>query len=168
MLSLNRARIDENEVRHSNIEAECVVPQGSVVGITNDGNNSIGNNSRNVRERIDNRNNLFNCRNKSKCPLKNKCLSENIVYICKVRTVGKEFRYLGSTSQTFKSRFNKLDMSLNIAQVIEAANKVDDIIAVVRDGPIFYMVLNNKEDEDYMLTPESVTKLEKTLDYIES
>ena len=46
-----------------------------------------------------------NCRKKAECPLQNKCLTRNIVYLAKVTSEGKEFRYIGATSCEFKSRW---------------------------------------------------------------
>ena len=43
-----------------------------------------------------------NCRDKLKCPLANKCLSENIIYEARVVTTNNLFRYIGSTSNTLK------------------------------------------------------------------
>ena len=43
-----------------------------------------------------------NCRNKDKCPVKNKCLSQNVVYKA---TLPSGINYIGMTSNTFKTRY---------------------------------------------------------------
>ena len=47
-----------------------------------------------------------NCRNKSNCPLKGKCLEPNIVYQANVHHEQQISKYIGITEPEFKSRYN--------------------------------------------------------------
>ena len=49
-----------------------------------------------------------NCRNKTDCPLNNKCLTPNIVYEAQItnNTNVDQKRYLGASETPFKERFN--------------------------------------------------------------
>ena len=48
-----------------------------------------------------------NCRYKDQCPLNNKCLDKNVIYLCHVKeSINDEGQYyIGLTSQTFKQRW---------------------------------------------------------------
>ena len=48
------------------------------------------------------------CRNKTDCPLNNKCLTPNIVYEAQItnNTNDDQKRYLGASETPFKERFN--------------------------------------------------------------
>ena len=48
---------------------------------------------------------LCNCRNKSLCPLKSKCLTKNVIYKATVTTKKEIKQYVGSTGGTFKTRW---------------------------------------------------------------
>ena len=49
--------------------------------------------------------NTCNCRNRTNCPVGNRCLLDNVVYEAKVRTGSKEYRYVGSSANSFKKRW---------------------------------------------------------------
>ena len=51
--------------------------------------------------------NSCNCRDKSKCPVKNKCLTETVIYKAKVQYEQVEMEYIGLTDNPFKTRFNE-------------------------------------------------------------
>ena len=71
----------------------------------NDNNNSGGRMARrNIAGNRGEEKRLCNCRNRGICPLDNKCLLDNIVYEATVRTEGSNFRYVGSTANSFKKR----------------------------------------------------------------
>jgi len=54
-----------------------------------------------------------NCRSKRSCPLNNKCLIKNVIYKATV-TSNKEIKeYIGSTGNTFKSRWYNHNYSFN-------------------------------------------------------
>ena len=56
---------------------------------------------------------------------------------------------------------------LTISEVIAQVDSQDDpICGVVKDGPIYYLVLNDKEEEDFMFTDKTVSSLERALDII--
>ena len=46
-----------------------------------------------------------NCRNKKECPLNNNCLEKNIIYEATIISENEEKSYVGSTGNTFKSRY---------------------------------------------------------------
>ena len=48
---------------------------------------------------------LCNCRTKTKCPLNNKCLVENVIYKATIKSANETKNYLGSTGGTFKKRW---------------------------------------------------------------
>ena len=50
---------------------------------------------------------MCNCRKKEKCPVKNKCLTESVIYKAKVKHDNNEMEYIGLTDNTFKTRFNE-------------------------------------------------------------
>ena len=51
---------------------------------------------------------LCNCRNKTNCPVNNKCLTKNIIYEAKITPAnGNPMTYIGSTRRSFKIRFNE-------------------------------------------------------------
>ena len=43
-----------------------------------------------------------NCRNKHQCPLQNKCLTKDIVYMATVESEGLEYKYIGATACEFQ------------------------------------------------------------------
>ena len=47
-----------------------------------------------------------NCRVKCDCPLDGKCKTDNVIYQATVTTNDNEIDYIGSTSTTFKARYN--------------------------------------------------------------
>ena len=47
-----------------------------------------------------------NCRNKSACPVKNQCLTRNVIYEAEVNSKKGTRSYVGSTGRTFKDRWN--------------------------------------------------------------
>ena len=49
---------------------------------------------------------MCNCRNKSKCPLKGKCLLKSVIYKATVKTNNNSKYYVGLTGNSFKERFN--------------------------------------------------------------
>ena len=46
-----------------------------------------------------------NCRKPKECALRGKCLTENIVYKCKVQTTNSTKEYIGITASSFKTRY---------------------------------------------------------------
>ena len=48
---------------------------------------------------------LCNCRDKSQCPLENKCLTNNVIYRATVTTKNETKKYIGSTGGPFKKRW---------------------------------------------------------------
>ena len=48
---------------------------------------------------------LCNCRNKEQCPIKNKCLTKNVIYKATVTTKKETMNYIGSTGGPFKTRW---------------------------------------------------------------
>ena len=46
-----------------------------------------------------------NCRKPNKCAMKGKCLTENIVYKCEVKTKNSTKEYIGITASSFKTRY---------------------------------------------------------------
>ena len=78
--------------------------------ITKNKNNEANSNDKNnTKSNIDNLTNAqpdnCNCRDKLKCPLANKCLTENIIYEARITTQNSLFKYIGSTSNSFKKRW---------------------------------------------------------------
>ena len=55
---------------------------------------------------------------------------------------------------------------LDVIAEADAQNS-DSQIQVVRDGPIFYLVFNNKDTEDFQFTIESLAQLNAALDIID-
>ena len=53
-----------------------------------------------------------NCRDKSTCPVDNKCLRCNVVYIATVEYEDKTESYIGMTENTFKTRYTLHKSSL--------------------------------------------------------
>ena len=51
--------------------------------------------------------NTCNCRDKSKCPVDNKCLTETVIYKAKVHYEHAEMEYIGLTDNPFKTRYNE-------------------------------------------------------------
>ena len=51
--------------------------------------------------------NMCNCRDKSKCPVDNKCLTETVIYKAKVHYEHAEMEYIGLTDNPFKTRYNE-------------------------------------------------------------
>ena len=47
---------------------------------------------------------LCNCRDKSQCPLENKCLTNNVIYKATVTTKNETKQYIGSTGGPLKKR----------------------------------------------------------------
>ena len=57
-----------------------------------------------------------NCRNKSKCPLNNQCLSENVLYTATITSNLPNYdakRYVGVTALQWKYRFNNHNSSFS-------------------------------------------------------
>ena len=54
-----------------------------------------------------------NCRSKNSCPLNNKCLIENVIYKATVISNKETMEYIGSTANTFKSRWYNHNHSFN-------------------------------------------------------
>ena len=50
---------------------------------------------------------------KEKCPLDNNCLTNNIIYRATIKTNNRIKFYIGSTSTTFKNRYNNHEASFN-------------------------------------------------------
>ena len=48
---------------------------------------------------------LFNCKNKNLFPLKNKCLTKNVICKATVTTKNETKQYIGSTGGPFKTRW---------------------------------------------------------------
>ena len=46
-----------------------------------------------------------NCRDRSTCPVGNKCLKNNVVYEATVQHEGKAQKYIGMTENAFKTRY---------------------------------------------------------------
>ena len=53
-----------------------------------------------------------NCRDKSACPVGNKCLKSNVVYRATVEYEDKTEHYIGMTENTFKTRYTLHKSSL--------------------------------------------------------
>ena len=53
-----------------------------------------------------------NCRDKSACPVANKCLKSNVVYKATVVYEDKSEHYIGMTENTFKTRYTLHKSSL--------------------------------------------------------
>ena len=54
-----------------------------------------------------------NCRSKNSCPLNNKCLIKNVIYRATVTSNKETMEYIGSTANTFKSRWYNHNHSFN-------------------------------------------------------
>ena len=55
-----------------------------------------------------------NCRDGTKCPLQEKCMSSNIIYKAEVKTDNRSvMSYIGSTGTTFKARYANHKRSFN-------------------------------------------------------
>ena len=54
-----------------------------------------------------------NCRNKQECPLPGKCTIENVIYETTIATTQETKKYIGLTSNTFKTRFTSHKSSFN-------------------------------------------------------
>ena len=63
--------------------------------------------------RADNNQNLCNCRDKSKCPVENKCQTQNVIYKATAEHNNTTTTYIGSTSNTFKTRYTNHKHSFN-------------------------------------------------------
>ena len=48
-----------------------------------------------------------NCKNRDNCPVKNKCLTESIVYEAKIHHDNKQVKYIGITKNDFKTRYRR-------------------------------------------------------------
>ena len=58
-------------------------------------------------------NNNCNCRNKDQCPVKNECQTESVIYKATVNHNQSTTTYIGSTTNTFKTRFTNHKASFN-------------------------------------------------------
>jgi hypothetical protein len=56
---------------------------------------------------------MCNCPKRMTCPLNGFCLSKNVIYEAKITTESSSKIYIGSTGNTFKSRFNTHTFSFN-------------------------------------------------------
>ena len=56
---------------------------------------------------------LCNCRDKKKCPVENKCQTENVIYKATAEHNNTTTTYIGSTSTTFKARYTNHKHSFN-------------------------------------------------------
>ena len=54
-----------------------------------------------------------NCRSKNSCPLNNNCLIKNVIYKATVTSNNEIKEYIGSTGNTFKSRWYNHNHSVN-------------------------------------------------------
>ena len=61
----------------------------------------------------DSKDKLCNCRKKDQCPVNNECLKENVVYKATVKHNKSKITYIGSTSTSFKTRYNNHKQSFN-------------------------------------------------------
>ena len=59
---------------------------------------------------------MCNCRNKSDCPVENKCLLSDVIYQASVirQDNGEKETYVGLTSTSFKSRWSNHKTSFNL------------------------------------------------------
>ena len=48
-----------------------------------------------------------NCRDKASCPVPGKCCTANVIYEATCNSNGTKTTYIGSTSNTFKTRYNQ-------------------------------------------------------------
>lgn len=62
---------------------------------------------------VDHNNKRCNCRDKTSCPLKGECLVSSVVYEATVATTKENYRYIGLTEGTFKSRYGGHKQSFN-------------------------------------------------------
>lgn len=59
-------------------------------------------------------------------------------------------------------------MSLKIAEVIAKVNKQEDpTMGMVRDGPIFYLVINFVEKQDWLMNDANLLQCQNLLDQID-
>ena len=71
-----------------------------------------------------------NCRKMNECPLENKCLTKNVVYMATVESEGTEYKYIGATGGEFKSRWRNHMLSfrrINMRHCTSLANTVHTI-----------------------------------------
>ena len=73
-----------------------------------------------------------NCRKKAECPLQNKCLTKNIVYLAKVTSEGKEFEYIGATSCQFKSRWRNHVQSFK-KEYLRHSTSLADLVQTLKE-----------------------------------
>ena len=58
-----------------------------------------------IMQEIDEDEKLCRCKDKTKCPLPNECLTEAVVYQSLIKSGTEKWNYFGETSQTFKARW---------------------------------------------------------------
>ena len=66
----------------------------------------------------------------NECPLENKCLTKNVVYMATVESEGTEYKYIGATGGGFKSRWRNHMLSfrrINMRHCTSLANTVHTI-----------------------------------------
>ena len=71
----------------------------------------INSHNKKLLKKLDEKENLCNCRSKINCPVDNKCCLNNVIYQAKVSTSKDDHNvYIGSTKILFKSRYNEHDL----------------------------------------------------------
>ena len=77
-----------------------------------------------------------NCREKTRCPLKNKCLATSIIYEVNVTSdsENREQKYIGLTERTFKKRFYGHQLSLKDRKYLKSSELSQHIWKVKDQG----------------------------------
>ena len=71
-------------------------------------------------------NQMCNCRNRTACPLNNNCLVENVIYEAEVTSENSTRRYIGSTANTFKERYQSHKYTFNNVSKPKTSKKKKD------------------------------------------
>ena len=67
----------------------------------------INSHNKKLIKKSDKKENFFNCRSKTNCPVENKCCINNVIYQAKVSISKDGYKmYIGSTKRSFKSKTN--------------------------------------------------------------
>ena len=83
-----------------------------------------------------------NCRKGNECPLNGKCLEKNIIYKATVTYDGKEKDYIGSSGNTFKTRYGQHKNSF-ISERSKKSTELSKFIWELKDKNIEYKILWN-------------------------
>ena len=80
-----------------------------------------------------------NCRDKSRCPLENRCLTKTVVYQATIHHDNKQAKYIGMTENEFKTRYNNHMQNIRTdADKHRTATELSKYIWNLKDNNIDY------------------------------